>query len=135
MLIYVILLSSDCFKVQGHLVPRLYTLKDLFQIILVECNYRYMTPCTIQKSGKLRIFTFFGVNTKYISSSAVKNQYIFSPHEMKYIWYLPEKVNFLFLFISSSTKNTESTTKLFPGVAGLIPGFSSLWPRLNMTLA
>ena len=26
MLIYVILLSSDCFKVQGHLVPRLYRL-------------------------------------------------------------------------------------------------------------
>ena len=25
MLIYVILLSSDCFKVQGHLVPRLFT--------------------------------------------------------------------------------------------------------------
>ena len=25
-LIYVILLSSDCFKVQGHLVPRLYFL-------------------------------------------------------------------------------------------------------------
>ena len=23
---------------------------------------------------------------------------IFSPHEMKYIWYFPKKVNFLFLF-------------------------------------
>ena len=44
---------------------------------------------------------FFEVNTKYISSSAVKKisifhecvarvkMLIFSPHEMKYIWYLP----------------------------------------------
>ena len=46
---------------------------------------------------------FFEVNTKYISSSAVKKisifhecvarvkMLIFSPHEMKYIWYLPKK--------------------------------------------
>ena len=37
---------------------------------------------------------FFQVNTKYISSSAVKKiarvkMLIFSPHEMKYILYLP----------------------------------------------
>ena len=46
---------------------------------------------------------FFEVNTKYISSSAVKKISIFhecvarvkmlkfSPHEMKYIWYLSKK--------------------------------------------
>ena len=52
---------------------------------------------------------FFEVNTKYISSSAVKKisifyecaarvkMLIFSPQEMKYIWYFPKKVNFLFI--------------------------------------
>ena len=53
---------------------------------------------------------FFEVNTKYISSSAVKKisifhecvarvkMLIFSTHEMKYIWYLTKKkVNFLFI--------------------------------------
>ena len=51
---------------------------------------------------------FFQVNTKYISSSAVKKisifhecvarvkMQIFSPHEMKYIWYLPNKSKFSF---------------------------------------
>ena len=54
---------------------------------------------------------FFEVNTKYISSSAVKKiiifhecvarvrMLIFSPHEMKYIWYLPRKSKFSFYFI------------------------------------
>ena len=51
---------------------------------------------------------FFWVNTKYISSNALKisvisrvrstsEMLIFSTHEMKYIWYLPKKVNFLFI--------------------------------------
>ena len=66
---------------------------------------------------------FFVVNTKYISSSAVKKisifhecvarvkMLIFSPHEMKYIWYLPKKSKFSFYFILNG--NTEITTLLF----------------------
>ena len=53
---------------------------------------------------------FFEVNTKYISSSAVKKISIFHEcvarekadiftHEMKYIWYLPKKSKFSFYFI------------------------------------
>ena len=65
---------------------------------------------------------FFEVNTKYISSNALKisvisrvhstseiadirvKLLIFSTHEMKYIWYLPKKVNFLFILEESSDK-------------------------------
>ena len=66
---------------------------------------------------------FFEVNTKYISSSAVKKisifhecvarvkMLIFSPHEMKYIWYLPKKSKFSLYFILNG--NTEITTLLF----------------------
>ena len=54
---------------------------------------------------------FFEVNTKYISSSAVKKisifhecvarvkMLIFSPHSMKYIWYSPQKSKFSLYFI------------------------------------
>ena len=38
---------------------------------------------------------------------------IFSPHEMKYIWYLPKKSKFSFYF--SLNGNTESTTLVFSG--------------------
>ena len=31
---------------------------------------------------------------------------IFSTHEMKYVWYLPKKVNFLFIFFRSGEKLT-----------------------------
>ena len=48
---------------------------------------------------------FFDVNTKYTSPSVFKTSgfsrvkiLMFSTHEMKYIWYLPKKVVFLFLF-------------------------------------
>ena len=66
---------------------------------------------------------FFEVNTKYISSSAVKKisifhecvarvkMLIFSPHEMKYIWYLPKKSKFSLYFILN--ENTEITILLF----------------------
>ena len=37
---------------------------------------------------------------------------IFSPHEMKYIWYLPKERKFSFYFILNG--NTESTTLLLP---------------------
>ena len=51
----------------------------------------------------------FEVNTKYISSNVLKisefhecvarvKLLIFSTHSMKYFWYLPKKVNFLFIF-------------------------------------
>ena len=62
---------------------------------------------------------FFEVNTKYISSSAVKKIsifhecvarvkiLIFSPHEMKYIWYLPKKVNFLFILYSTEIQKSK----------------------------
>ena len=43
-----------------------------------------------------RGYLLFEVNTKYISPSALKIP-MFSTHEMKYIWYLPKKVNFLFI--------------------------------------
>ena len=36
---------------------------------------------------------------------------IFSPHEMKYIWYLPKKSKFSLYFILNG--NTEITTLLF----------------------
>ena len=36
---------------------------------------------------------------------------IFSPHEMKYFWYLPKKSKFSFYFILNG--NTEITTLLF----------------------
>ena len=36
---------------------------------------------------------------------------IFSPHKMKYIWYLPKKSKFSFYFILNG--NTEITTLLF----------------------
>ena len=65
---------------------------------------------------------FFEVNTKYISSSAVKIQYFYecvtrvkmlllSPYEIKHIGYLSKKGNFSFYFILNG--NTESKTKLF----------------------
>ena len=44
---------------------------------------------------------FLAVNTKYISSNVLKILVIsrvFSIHEMKYFWYLPKKVNFLFIY-------------------------------------
>ena len=62
---------------------------------------------------------FFEVNTKYISSSAVEKisifhecvarvkMLIFSPHEMKYIWYLPKKVNFLFILYSTEIQKSQ----------------------------
>ena len=63
------------------------------------------------------------MNTKYISSSALKKisifhecvarvkMLIFSPHEMKFIWYLPRKSKFSFYFILNG--NTEIITLLF----------------------
>ena len=66
---------------------------------------------------------FFEVNTKYILSSAVKKisifhecvarvkMLIFSPQEMKYIWYLPKKSKFSLYFILNG--NPEITTLLF----------------------
>ena len=32
---------------------------------------------------------------------------IFSPHEMKYIWYLPKKVNFLFILYSMEIQKLQ----------------------------
>ena len=49
-LIYVILLSSDCFKVQGHLVPRLMSsglTKDLL-LFNLEVRKKNDVPCTMQ---------------------------------------------------------------------------------------
>ena len=64
-------------------------------------------------------FYFFEVNTKYISSSAVNKisifhecvarvkMLIFSPHEMKCIWYLPKKSNFLFILYSTEIQKSQ----------------------------
>ena len=63
------------------------------------------------------------MNTKYISLSAVKKisifhecvarvkMLIFSPHEMKFIWYLSKESKFSLYFIPNG--NTEITTLLF----------------------
>ena len=32
---------------------------------------------------------------------------IFSPHEMKYIWYSPQKVNFLFILYSTEIQKAQ----------------------------
>ena len=83
--------------------------------------------CTLLIGGNKEIedIYFFEVNTKYISSSAVKKirifyecvarvkMLIFSPHELKYIWYLPKKVNFL--FISYSTEILKAQPNFFLG--------------------
>ena len=59
------------------------------------------------------------MNTKYISSSAVKKNQYFSrvrstsenadifTHEMKYILYLPYKVNFLFILYSTEIQKSQ----------------------------
>ena len=75
--------------------------------LLFKCNYlKYIED-----------IYFFEVNTKYISSSAVKKKsvfftsyalvkmLIFSLHEMKYIWYLPKKSKFSFYFILKAQPN------------------------------
>ena len=82
------------------------------------------TVCfSLQHCNQIEDIYFFEVNIKYISSSAVKKisifhecvarvkMLIFSPHEMKYIWYLPRKSKFSFYFILNG--NTEITTLLF----------------------
>ena len=66
-----------------------------------------------------RGYLLFQVNTKYISSSAVKSIFhecvarvkklIFSPHEMKYTLYLPLKSKFSYFYTNG---NTEITTIL-----------------------
>ena len=65
---------------------------------------------------------FLGVNTKYISWSAVKKSVffhecaarvkmlIFSPNEMKYIWYSPPKNKFSFYFILNGKYRKHSLT-------------------------
>ena len=50
------------------------------------------------------------------------NFLIFSTHEMKYFWYLLEKVNFLFIFFSRITNGKQTASKLtfFPSHFSLI---------------
>ena len=62
------------------------------------------------------------MNTKYISSSAVKKisifyecvarvkMLIFSPHKMKYIWYLPKTSNFFSLFYTQRKYRNHNLT-------------------------
>ena len=64
-----------------------------------------------------RGYLLFEVNTKYISSSAVKKinifhecvarvkMLIFSPHEMKYIWYMPKKSKVSLFFTQWKYRN------------------------------
>ena len=76
----------------------------------------HLDDCKVSKGAKIRNrykedIYFFEVNTKYISSRAVKKicifhecvarvkMLIFSTHEMKYIWYLSKKSKFSFSFI------------------------------------
>ena len=85
---------------------------------------------------------FFEVNTKYISSSAVKNisifnecvarvkMLIFSPHEMKYIWYLPRKSKFSFYFILNG--NAKITTLPFTWSFLVRFGFCSVFIGYNI---
>ena len=67
------------------------------------------------------IIYFFEVNTKYISSSAVKKisifheciaqvkMLIFSQHEIKYIWYLPKKIIFSLFYTKRKYRNHNLT--------------------------
>ena len=58
------------------------------------------------------IFSFFAVNTNYISSSVLKIL-MFSTHTMKYIWYLSKKkskFSLSFIFIQA-TCNVSPTDK------------------------
>ena len=80
---------------------------------------RQFTDTHFDRIEDIEDICFFEVNTKYISSSAVKKisifhecvarvkMLIFSPHEMKYIWYLPKKVNFLFIFYSTEIQKSK----------------------------
>ena len=62
----------------------------------------------ILASDRKRIFTFFEVNIKYISSRVLKTSefsqvkiLMFSTHKMKYIWYLLQIGKFSFLIYFS----------------------------------
>ena len=63
---------------------------------MLKCLLYYTPPQCL--STYIEDIYFFGVNTKYFSLSAVKKSVfsrvkmlIFSPNEMKYIWYSPQK--------------------------------------------
>ena len=83
----------------------------------------FCSKISFKSKNDIEDIYFFDVNTKYISSSAVKKICIFhecvarvkmltfSPHEKKYIWYLPKKSKFSFYFILNG--NAEITTLLF----------------------
>ena len=66
MLIYVNLLSSDCFKVQGHLVPRLFCLQQPSYVHLFSICFRFGGVCArdvwlfecIPGEGNRAVFTF-----------------------------------------------------------------------------
>ena len=92
---------------------------------LIFLQFLFLPPTAPYKNARpiYRGYLLFVVNTKYISSSAVKKisifhecvarvkMLIFSPHKMKYIWYLPKKSKFSLYFILNG--NTEITTLLF----------------------
>ena len=90
---------------------------------LIQCYQCYLVSANTPAVLYIEDIYFFEVNTKYISSSAVKKisifhecvarvkMLIFSPHEMKYIWYLSRKSKFSFYFILNG--NTEITILLF----------------------
>ena len=72
-----------------------------------------------------RLYLLFCGEYQYISSSAVKRisifhecvaqvkLLIFSPHEIKYIWYLPKKVNFPFILYSTEIQKAQPNFSLF----------------------
>ena len=75
----------------------------------------------IENSEKISIFHECVARVKML---------IFSPHEMKYIWYLPKKSKFSFYFILNG--NTEITTLLFTWLFLLRFGFCSVFIGYNI---
>ena len=83
-----------------------------------------LSPSWACKKKYIEDIYFFEVNTKYISSSAVKKirifhecearvkMLIFSPHEMKYIWYLPKKSIFSFYIYSTEIQKAHPNFSL-----------------------
>ena len=79
---------------------------------LFECVVIYICPLLVKiyylsrdvasvigiTPQQIKDIYYFEVNTKNISSRVLQIQ-MFSTHEMKYIWYLPNKSKFSFYFI------------------------------------
>ena len=85
-------------------------IKITFGVINIDINY------IVDGAKYIEDIYFFEVSTKYISSSASEKisifqecvkMLIYTSHEMKFIWYLPKKVNFLFILYSMEIQKAQ----------------------------